>query len=289
MKFKLPLSFLLFLSFWFVKAQDSNIQIYTPSKLMQSGQWDIKWFNNLYTETLSIDENNTTLNSPRKNFFTSSLDVFTGLNINAVWNVGVHIEYRSNTINGLNLLAPFAFKDRPEQRMGLTRIAPAIKVAPFSNLTNFSIQSSFSFPLFDEDEKDTQGVFLDQKSFIWQNKAFYDYSSSNGNFQVFTELNTEYNFGETEASFANDSLRLSPGIFLSYFPNQNFTVLGLIQHSSLIAINNNFSQNYTAIGAGLKYQISRTLNIETIYTNFIRGNSTGLGETLNLGLRAVIN
>ncbi|MDB3997847.1 hypothetical protein N9426_01255 [Flavobacteriaceae bacterium] len=47
MKFKLPLSFLLFLSFWFVKAQDSNIQIYTPSKLMQSGQWDIKWFNNL--------------------------------------------------------------------------------------------------------------------------------------------------------------------------------------------------------------------------------------------------
>jgi hypothetical protein len=57
----------------------------------------------------------------------------------------------------------------------------------------------------------------------------------------------------------------------------------------LIAINNNFSQNYTAIGAGLKYQISRTLNIEIIYTNFIRGNSTGLGETLNLGLRAVIN
>lgn len=98
--------------------------------------------------------------------------MFTGLNTNAVWNVGVHIEYRSNTINGLNLLAPFAFKDRPEQRMGLTLIAPAIKVAPFSNLTNFSIQSSFSFPLFDEDEKDTQGVFLDQKSFIWQNKVF---------------------------------------------------------------------------------------------------------------------
>ncbi|MDB3997845.1 hypothetical protein N9426_01245 [Flavobacteriaceae bacterium] len=98
-------------------------------------------------------------------------------------------------------------------------------------------------------------------------QSFFDYSSSNGNFQVFTQLNTEYNFGETEASFANDSLRLSPGIFLSYFPNQNFTVLGLIQHSSLIVINNNFSQNYTAIGAGLKYQISRTLNIETIYTN----------------------
>ena len=28
----------------------SNIQTYTPSKLLSKGQWDIKWFNNLYTE-----------------------------------------------------------------------------------------------------------------------------------------------------------------------------------------------------------------------------------------------
>lgn len=35
----------------------SNIQTYTPSKLLSKGQWDIKWFNNLYTETKSINEN----------------------------------------------------------------------------------------------------------------------------------------------------------------------------------------------------------------------------------------
>lgn len=287
MKFKAPFLVLMLLSFYCTHAQDSNIQIYTPSKLMQSGQWDVKWFNNLYTETISVNDKKETLNSPRRNFFTSSLDVFTGLNAAAIWNVGVHLEYRSNTIDGLDLLAPFSFKERPEQRRGLTRIAPAIKVAPFSDLTNFSIQSSFSIPLFDEE--DIQGVYLDQKGYVWQNKAFYDYSSSNGSFQVFSELNLEYNFGETDASYANDSLRLSPGIFASYFPSQNFTVLALIQHSSLIAINNEFSQNYSAIGAGVKYQINRTLNIEAIYTNFIRGNSTGLGETINLGLRAVIN
>ena len=83
--------------------------------------------------------------------------------------------------------------------------------------------------------------------------------------------------------------RVSPGIFASYFPNQNITILGLIQHSNLFAISNNFSQNYTAVGGGIKYQLSQTLNIETLYTNFIRGNSTGLGQTFNLGLRAVIN
>lgn len=33
--------------------QKSNIQQYTPSKLIGKGQFDIKWFNNIYTETRS--------------------------------------------------------------------------------------------------------------------------------------------------------------------------------------------------------------------------------------------
>lgn len=274
-------------AFFSIEAQDSNIQIYTPSKLMQSGQWDIKWFNNLYTETKKIDDKKVIATVPRENFFTSSLDIFTGLSGFEKWNVGLHLEYRSNTINGLNATAPFSFENRPEQRRGLTRIAPAIKVAPFSSLTNFSIQSSFSIPLFQEES--LGGVYLDQKGFIWQNKFFYDYSSSSEDIQVFGELSTEYNFGENSASYANDSFRVSPGIFVSYFPSQNITLLILAQHSSLIAINNDFSQNYSAVGGGLKYQISQTLNIEVLYTKFVSGKSTGLGETLNLGLRAVIN
>ena len=87
---------------------------------MQSGQWDIKWFNNLYTEVLSVNEKNQTLNIPRKNFFTSSLDVFTGLSASAKWNIGVHLEYRSNTFNDLGVFKPFRFKETPEQRHGLS-------------------------------------------------------------------------------------------------------------------------------------------------------------------------
>ena len=184
-------------AFFSLEAQDSNIQIYTPSKLMQSGQWDIKWFNNLYTETKKIDDKKVIATSPREFFFTSFLDIFTGLSGLEKWNVGLHLEYRSNIINGLNATAPFSLKNRPEQRWVLTRIAPAIKVASFSSLTNFSIQSSFIIPLFQEES--LGGVYLDQKGFIWQNKFFYDYSSSSGDFQVFRELSTEYNFGENSA------------------------------------------------------------------------------------------
>ena len=176
---------------------------------------DIKWFNNLYTEVLSVNDKKETIRSPRTNFFTSSLDVFTGLSNEAKWNVGFHLQYRSNTINGLGALEPFQFKNRLEQRHGFTRLAPAVKVAPFRSLSNFSVQSSFSIPLFEKKTKDA--VFLDQKGYIWQNKVFYDYSTSNGSFQIFSELNTEYNFGKEEASFANDSFRVSPGIFASYF------------------------------------------------------------------------
>lgn len=191
-----------------LQAQDSNIQFYTPSKLIQSGQWDIKWFNNLYTEVLSVDDKKQTIRKPRANFFTFSLDLFTGLSQDAVWNIGIQLQYRSNTINGLGVLEPFRLRDRHMQRHGLTRIAPAIKVAPFRSLNNFSIQSSFNIPLFDREVVDD--VFLDQKGFIWQNRIFYDYSTSNGVFQVFSELNTEYNFGEESESFANDSFRVCP-------------------------------------------------------------------------------
>jgi hypothetical protein len=100
-------------------------------------------------------------------------------------------------------------------------------------------------------------------------------------------LNSELNFGDDEDSFANDSLRLTPGLFLSYFPSSKFTVLGLVQHSQLLDLGNEFSQDFTAVGGGAKYQLTDALNLEALYTNFVRGNDTGLGQTFNLGLRAV--
>jgi len=76
-------------------------------------------------------------------------------------------------------------------------------------------------------------------------------------------------------------------VFLSYFTSHKFTILVLAQHSQRIDTGNDFSQDFTALGGGAKYQLSKTLNIETLYTNFVRGNNTGLGQTFNIGLRAL--
>lgn len=275
----------LFLSTLNIIAQDdtsdggSVIQNLTPSKLIDQGQWDLKLFNNLYTQNESTFASDDGI---RQNFFTSTLEAFTGVSESKRVNVGAIVEYRAN---GRDFILEDGSNDR-RTTSGLTSIAPAIKFVPFKNVGNFSILSAFSIPLVSS-ENDDNGVFLDQNGFTWQNRFFYDYTFPGKKWQLFTELNSELNFGDKEKSFANNSLNLTPGVFLSYFPSSKFTVLGLAQHSQRLDLGNDFTQNFTALGGGAKYQLTNELNVEILYTNFVRGENTGLGETFNIGLRAV--
>ncbi|MBL7559048.1 hypothetical protein JAO71_04455 [Olleya sp. YSTF-M6] len=260
----------------------SNIQTYTPSKLLSQGQWDIKFFNNLYTQTESTFTSGT---EARETYFTSTVDVFTGISANNRFNVGLLLEFRSNVIGDRDALDVFKFDGETNTaRSGFTSFAPAVKFNPIKSVSNFTIQTAFHIPLVDNESEN--GVFLDQKGFTFQNRFFYDYNF-NSKWQLFTELNTEYHFGKKEDSFANNSLSLTPGLFLSYFPSSKFTVLGLVQHSQRIDTGNDFEQDFTAVGGGAKYQISDVLNIETLYSKFVRGSNTGLGQSFNIGLRAL--
>jgi hypothetical protein len=283
--------------------QKSNIQQYTPSKLIGKEQYDLKWFNNLYTETESTFASGT---QPRQTFFTSTLEAYTGVGNNNRWNVGFIARLRSNVINDRSALDVFKFDgEAGAARSGLTALAPSIKFVPFASLSNFSIQSSFFIPLIDNESEDglvaagsnRSSVFLEQNGFVWQNRLFYDYTFPGDKWQVFSELTTELNFGKAsvqdsngntiDGSFANNSLNLNPGIFFSYFPSSNFTVLVLAQHSQRLDLGNEFTQDFTALGGGAKYQLTDALNLEVLYTNFVRGNNTGLGQTFNLGLRGI--
>lgn len=264
--------------------QQSNIQKYTPSKLIGKGQWDIKWFNNLYTETRSTFEEG---RIPRATFFTSTIETFTGVDEDKKWNVGLILKVRSNVVKDSPALDVFKFgNDEDISRSGLTSFAPSVKFVPFENIGNFSVQSALYIPLVKEET--INDIFLDQKGFIWQNRFFYDYTFPSKKWQLFSELNTEYNFGDKQDSFANNSLILAPGVFLSYFPSYKFTILGLAQFSQRVDLGNNFGQNYFAMGGGAKYQLTNALNLELLYTNFLAGTSTGLGQTFNLGLRMIL-
>ncbi|MDO7170833.1 hypothetical protein [Mariniflexile sp. AS56] len=263
--------------------QKSNIQTYTPSKLLKKGQWDIKWFNNLYTQTKGANgAGDVAKNLPRETYFTSSLDVFTGVSNSDRFNVGVLLEVRSNVNSDRKAFDVFSFDgETGTARSGVTSIAPAIKFNPLKSVSNFTVQTAFHIPLVDNESEN--GVYLDQTAYTFQNRFFYDYTLPSGDWQLFTELNTEYNFGDA-ASFANNTFVLAPGVFLSYFPSQEFTVLGFVQHQQRLG---DFTQNYTALGFGGKYQLTKTLNLELLYSNFVRGTDTGLGQSFNMGLRAL--
>ena len=72
---------------------------------------------------------------------------------------------------------------------------------------------------------------------------------------------------------------------MSYFPSDKSTVLGFVQHSQRVG---DFEQDYTALGFGGKYQLTKKLNLEVLYSKFVRGNTTGLGQSFNLGLRYLL-
>jgi hypothetical protein len=287
-KISFSLIFLLNTFFFFaqeVESESSNIQTYTPSKLLEKGKWDIKWFNNLYTQTKK-DDNGKTLELPRENFFTTSLEIFTGVSENKKFNAGLIIEYRSNSFGGESATSVFSPSNEiGKSRTGLSHIAPSVKIAPFASLPRFSMQSSFFIPILKEESN--QYGFLSENSFIWQNRFFYDHTFTGNKFQLFSELSTRFFFGDKEKGYANNSFELAPGVFLSYFPTSKFTILTFTQHSQLIEISNNYSRNFTAIGLGSKYQLTNEINIEILYSNFVRGNDTGLGQSFNLGLRAI--
>ncbi len=273
----------------------SVIQNLTPSKLIEKGQVDIKWFNNLFTQTRQLDEDEDVQTVPRGNFFTSTLDVFVGINKRI--SIGGILELRSNTTGGRGAFDVFSFDgESGTARSGFTRLGASVKVVPFKNVANFSIQSTISASLTG-DESDAQGVFLAQNTWTFQNRFFYDYSFGGGDWQIFADLNTELNFGEPsnfgtnpDGSFASDSVRLTPGLFLSYFPSSKFTVSINAQHFQLIAIDDDaFEQSLTSVGAGAKYQLTKNLNIEALWSYFVTGTEafTGLGEAYNIGLRAL--
>jgi hypothetical protein len=258
----------------------SNIQTYTPSKLLDKGQLDIKFFNNLYTETKGTF-NGLKVSKARENYFTATLEIFTGVSDNNRVNLGVLLEYRSNTIGGRSAIAVFDLGNEVTARKGVSSFAPAIKFQPIKGIGNFSIQSAFHIPLIKNEVKNN--VFLDQTAYTFQNRFFYDCTLPNGDWQLFTEVNTEYSFGE-KTSFANKTFLFAPGVFISYFPTEKSTVLGFVQHAQRFG---DFTQDYTALGFGGKYQLTQVLNLEVLYSKFVRGNDTGLGQSFNIGLRAL--
>ena len=176
------------------ETKESNIQTFTPSKLLYKGQWDIKFFNGLYTQTTSADENGKVSDVTRGTFFANTTEIYTGISESSRINIGFIFQVRSNKIGG-SAMDVFGFgNNNTNTRSGLTTIAPSVRVQPFKNIGNFSFTSSFYIPVF-KDVPDA--IYLDKRSYFWETKFFYDYTFGGKKWQLFTEADFGFNFGES--------------------------------------------------------------------------------------------
>ncbi len=275
----------------------SNVQTYTPSKLLKKGQWDIKFFNSIYTQTEQTDSGSKSQTIDRQTFFTNTTEIYTGVSNSSRINLGLIVQTRANTYDGAGALDVLSFEDNTtDARSGIATLAPSIRVQPFKNVGNFSFTSSFYIPVF----KDVPNArYLDKRSYFWETKFFYDKTFGSNKWQIFTEADFGFNFGEkaTDADpateniderFANNSMFVPLSAFLSYFPSSKSTIFINTQQAFLVDLGNDFSQNYTQLGFGGKYQLTDVLNLEASFGKIVRGsNFQGLGQTFSLGIRAL--
>jgi len=254
---------------------------YVVSSTITKGTFEIKIFNNLYSQKTG---------SPgdlrdRSTFFTTLLSALYGLSNRL--NVGINTRYRKVRNDNLPSSA-FSVLGGGESansaRSGLTAFGPQIRYAPVPKWQNFSIQSSFVFPIGNDLAGSSISPYIDWTGPTWNTQFFNDISIGNF-FSLFTEIDVLLeDIGSTASGHIN---RLSTPVTLifSYNPIANMTLYTLGGYSPYWQIDFDY---FTQLGFGFKYQFTPKFELELLYTDFSNqflNDTDGQASTYNIGLR----
>lgn len=267
----------------------TSTQEFTPSVLYTKGQWEYKFFNNLYSQTHGFDKDGNKVDyKSRGSYFSSINQALFG--VSSRFNVGVDFWVKSVQVDNANS-SPFdllQFESNSTNRTALTNIGPKVKFLPFKKLSHLSIQSTFLIPVAKDQEGKSNGKpYLSDDSYISITQIFYDYSI-NRKFQLFFQLSPWVYIKKTPVANTERATLSTPAdFFLSYFPNDRLTLFVQEQFWPNFR-DNEIASWFRQEGLGAKYQIIKgKLEIETSYTRFTIGRNAGAGVTYNLGLRFI--
>lgn len=271
----------------------SNVQLFTPSVLLKKGQVQVKFFNNFYTQTEFRDGNRESVDlNERQTFYTGIIQIDLGVSKSSRINLGLElnvnsVRYDTNPESSFLRIFSSGGETLDFNRTELGTIGPRIRVTPFKNVPKFSITSTFLFPLHDDLESPR---FLAHNRATWFTQFFYD--KYFGDFQLFGEVDVLFRFPTDNPSFTQDAFfRLPVTAFLSYFPTSKTTVNVNLQYSPAFNglpgndadLDFSLDRWFVQGGVGFKYQLTRALNIELLYTNFFASLNEGAGQTFNIG------
>jgi hypothetical protein len=292
----------------------SNIQAYTPSKLLKMNQVEVQAFTNIYTQIAYFNENgDRTETTNRSNYYGTLFTFNYGITKSRWLNIGMDANFRSFSTD-TSTSSPFDVlrfsNDGLNSRTALTSIGPKVKISPFKKLS-ISMQSALWIPVQDDLEGDEIDFNTGQRirpwlawnRYTWWNQFFYDQPiGKNNKFQIFMEADLLFRFAKDSSRYFQNQTKSSHlmtpvSFFLSYFPTKLTTIYSFVQHSptwetTKLPYNNGeqthiyVSTHFSQSGLGFKYQITDNLALELLYTKFFDGKHWGgAGETYNLGIR----
>lgn len=265
-----------------VVAQDDT-QLFAPTTQVGSRNFEIQLFNNLYTQTDFANQEGKRINQGlRSTYFTTSLNAMYG--INDKLSLGLDLLFKSARLGDVNssALDVFTFMNNTNARTAVSSLGLRAKY----NFTNkFALQQTIYFPTaMDLDGSKSTRPFLEFQGYQSFTQLFYNQSISSS-FSFFAELDLLYRI-PNNFQLQNSSLTTPLKLFLSYFPIPKTTIYTLAEISPTYGTNIQFLESYYyQQGIGLKYQVSRLFEVETLYTKFFVGKNSGLGNTFNVGLK----
>ncbi|MEM7038623.1 MAG: hypothetical protein AAF570_16680 [Bacteroidota bacterium] len=271
---------------WVEDDPSGNLQLYTPSSMLSWGQFDVKFFQQIYSQTAFFDpDGNSVDHGARYTYYSGIGNVVLG--VNQRWNFGVDFWVQSVLFDP-DSGSPFkvlGFPNAgPNARTALTAVGPKVKFQPISSLNNFTIQSSFLIPVASDPEARMNGEqFLATENFLWWTQVFYTHNF-NTKLQLFGEIDfyANLNRGDGNGFFATPI-----SYFFSYFPTSKITLYVTNQFWPTWG-DGLFSSYWFQAGVGGKYQFTKSLDLEVSYGRFLFGrNAAGPAQAFNLGLRFV--
>lgn len=264
----------------------ANLQYFTPSTLLGRGQWELKVFNNLYTQTAFFDDNREKQNLSERSSFFANINTFL-YGISPRFNIGLDLYFRSVRYDdtGSSAFSLLQFESGPNARSALTQFVPKIKFSPFANLPNFSVQTALVIPLGDDFEGNSSGSerFLDFNNYRWWTQIFYDRPFMES-FLFYLESGVFVRFARGDAD--NTEVVTPFKAIVNYYPSDRWTLYAPLELTPTWD-GGSWTAYYTQIGAGAKFQVSDWLELETLYTVFPAGKNSGAGKTFNLGFRVI--
>ncbi|TRX52672.1 hypothetical protein FNH22_21730 [Fulvivirga sp. M361] len=274
-----------------VAQEESNLEKYTPSVLLEKGKWEINSFYNLYTQTKVRDREGDEVSLGQRQTFLNAMYQFTyGVGQSGRVNIGFDVWATSALYDDedSNPLKVLLFSGGDFNRTAVTGIGPRIRYVPFKSINGFSVQSTFLFPVAEDLETP---FFTAHDRYTWFTQFFYDLKL-NSSWRLFLEADFLYRIkrNDNQVNFFRTPL----SGFISYFPSSRTTIFLNVQYAPRFERISNeqdetFGLNnwFTQIGGGIKYQLKPKLGIELSYGNFVGSRQDGAGYALNLGFRYI--